>query len=226
MSSLATVWVILQKDIVTELRTREVVATMGLFALLMVVIFAFAFPIDLRTAKVVTPGIVWVVVLFSGTLGLGRVFDREREANGMNALLLCPGGAQSVYLAKVLGVILFTVLVELVTLPVAFLFLGVSVPVEGLGLLIAALALGTVGFALIGTLFAGMLASTRLRDVLVPVVVYPVVVPVLIAGVELTSIAPGHGMPDNTGRWLQLMGGFDLLYAAIAPWVFARAMTR
>jgi heme exporter protein B len=224
MSLARTVWLILRKDILTELRTREVVATMGLFSLLLVVVFAFAFPVDLRSARVVAPGVLWVVVLFSGTLGLGRVFDREREAGCFTALILAPGGAVAVYVAKVLGVFLFTVVVEVITLPVALLFLGISVPADGLGLLVFALFLGTVGFSLIGTLFAGMLASAHLREVLVPVVVYPVVVPVIIAGVELTSIALGHGLPMETSRWVNLMIGFDLLFLAISPWVFGRVM--
>jgi heme exporter protein B len=224
MSLARAVWLILRKDVLTEMRTREVVATMGLFSLLLVVVFAFAFPVDLRSARVVAPGVLWVVVLFAGTLGLGRVFDREREAGCLTALVLAPGGAMAVYIAKVLGVLLFTLVVEIITLPVALLFLRISVPAEGLGLLVVALLLGTVGFSLIGTLFAGMLANARLREVLVPVVVYPVVVPVIIAGVELTSIALGHGLPFETSRWLNLMLGFDLLFIAVAPWVFDKVM--
>ncbi len=183
--SLRTVWLILHKDLLTELRTREVVATMGLFSLLVVVVFAFAFSVDETRAALVAPGIVWVVILFATTLGLGRVFDRERDNDCLTALCLAPAGPQAVWVAKALGVFLFALVTELLTVPLMLVFLGVSVPMDGLPLFAAAIALGTAGIASVGTLFSGMLVSARLRDLVLPVVLYPVVVPVVIGGVEV-----------------------------------------
>ena len=99
-----------------------------------------------------------------------------------------------------------------------------SVPAEGVLLFIVAIVLGTVGFAAIGTLFGGMLANARLREVLVPVVVYPVAVPVVLGGVELTGIALGTGLPQEAPGWIRLMIGFDLVFLIVPPWVFSRVM--
>ncbi len=224
MTLARTVWLILKKDLVIELRTREVLATMVLFSILLVVVFAFAFSVDETRARLVGPGILWVVILFSGTLGLTRLFDRERDNGCLDALLLAPGGPKAVYIAKVAGLFLFVLAAELLTTPLIFAFIGLGPPPGGLGLLVGAMVLGTLGFALVGTLFGAMLANARLREVLVPVVVYPVVVPVIIAGVKLTSIAMGGGLPEEAGGWLELMIGFDLLYLIVPPWVFGRVM--
>jgi len=221
---LRTVWLILRKDLLTELRSREVVSTMGLFSVLTVVVFAFAFSVDEIRARLVTAGIVWVILLFSATLGVGRVFDREQESGGLLALCLAPGGAVAVYVAKVLGVLLFTLVTQLVTVPLMLVFLSVEVPDGGVGLLVLALFLGSVAVAEVGTLFAGMLANAKLREVLLPLLVYPIVLPALIAGVELTEIAMGSGLPDAQLGWIQLMLGFDLIFAVIPAWVFGRVM--
>jgi heme exporter protein B len=224
VTTLRTVWLILSKDLLVELRTREVVASMALFSLLVVVIFAFAFSLDETRARLVGPGILWVTVLFAGTLGLYRIFDRERDNGCLAGLLLAPAGPTAVFVAKVLGLFLFVLLTEALTVPLMLAFIGMSLPAEGAGLFVLALLLGTLGFALIGTLFGGMLATARLREVLVPIVVYPVVVPVVIAGVKLTGIALSGGLPGEEDNWIKLMIGFDGIFLVVAPWVFGRVM--
>jgi heme exporter protein CcmB len=224
MSLWRTIWLVLSKDVLVELRTREVVVTMGLFALLMVIVFAFAFHVDVERARDITPGILWVVLLFSATVGLSRVFERERHGGCLDVLLRCPAGPHAVFVAKVLGVLIFTTVVLVVTIPVMLIFLSVEVPREGIALFVGSLALGTFGFTCVGTLVAGMLSSSRLRDVLLPVVVYPLVIPVVISGVELTHVALGGGLPGEEVMWLKLMVGFDMLFAVIPLWVFPRVM--
>lgn len=217
-------WWILKKDLMVELRTRETTASMGLLALLMVVVFAFAFHVDQGNSRHVAPGIIWVVVLFSATVGLSRVFHREHDQGSMTVLLRAPAGPVAVYLGKAMAVFLFTLVMEAICVPLMIVFLDVDLPPDGVALLVTAMVLGTLGFVLVGTLFGAMLAGVRLRDVLLPVVVYPVVVPVIIAGVELTGIALGGGLPGEDVAWLRLMVGCDLLFCVISPWVFARVM--
>jgi len=219
-----TIWLILKKDLLVELRTREVLATMTLFALLVVVIFAFAFNIDTDATRQIAPGILWVTVVFSGNLGVSRVFERERDNGCMTGLLLTPGGPLAVFCAKALGILAFMALMELLVVPLALMFAGLTVPLSGIGTLVLALALGSIGFALVGTLFGAMLGEARLRELLVPLVVYPVVVPVLVAGVELTAVALGHGLAAERTDWLLMMLGFDLVFVGVAPWVFTRVM--
>lgn len=214
---------ILAKDLKVELRTREVFMTMSLFAVLVVVIFAFAFNLDQQTLKKVAPGLLWVTVVFAGNLGVMRVMDKEREHGALQGLMLSPGGPIAVFFAKAIGVFLFMLAMELLVVPLTLMFVSVELPVEGIGLLVLSLVLGTLGYALIGTLFGAMLADVRMREVLIPVVVYPVVVPIVVAGVKLGAHAfdPALGEPEG---YLPLMIGFDLLYLALAPWVFSRTM--
>ncbi|MFO0750911.1 MAG: heme exporter protein CcmB [Myxococcota bacterium] len=224
MTTLRAIWLVLGKDVLVELRTREVLLTMGLFAVLVVVIFAFTFQLGADVVQQVAPGILWVTLVFSGNLGIARVMDRERENGAMQGLLLGPGGPAAVFWAKALGVFVFVLMTQVLVVPLALLFVGIAVPASGILLLVVALVLGTLGFSLIGTLFGAMLADVRLREVLVPVIVYPVVVPVIVAGVQLTACALGLLPREDAGDWLGLMGGFDLVYLAIAPWVFQRVM--
>jgi len=214
---------ILAKDLTVELRTREVFLTMSLFGVLIVVIFAFAFNLDPQSLRAVAPGLLWVTVVFAGNLGVARVMDKERELGAFQGLMLAPGGPAALFWGKAVGVFLFMLAMELLVVPLALLFVSIELPLAGIGMLVLGLTLGTLGFALIGTLFGAMLADVRMREVLIPVVVYPVIVPVLVAGVKLTAHAfdPALGEPEG---FLPLMIGFDLLYLALAPWVFARTM--
>lgn len=224
MNVLRSVWLIFRKDVVTEFRNREVIATMVLFSVLLVVIVAFSLSIDETRARLVGSGIVWIVVLFAGTLGLGRVFEREKENGCLAGLLLSPAGPGPIFIAKVLGLVVFMLITEAITLPLAFAFIGMSIVPQNLWILVLALLLGTFAFAFVGTLFAAMFSSARLKDVLLPVVVYPVVSPVLIAGVKLTEIAMGVGLESDLEGWLRLMAAFALLFAAIPTWLFGKVM--
>ncbi len=229
MNVVRTALLIVRKDLAVELRSREVIVTMTLFALLVIVIFAFTFQIDTNVTQKAAPGLLWVTVVFAGNLGIARAMDREREHGAMQGLLIGPAGALAVYWGKAIGVLLFMLVMEILIVPLALLFVGISLPASGIGLLVASMALGTLGFALVATLFGAMLAEVRLREVLIPLVVYPIVVPVIIAGVQLTSIALGGAVmdgrdSDGSSDYLFLLAGFDLVYAAVAPWVFARTM--
>lgn len=224
MSWLDHVGRILAKDLRVELRSKDVLVTMGLFALLLVVIFAFAFQIQQDVVQAVAPGIVWVTVAFAGNLGMSRVIAREREHGAMAGLIASPAGPYAVFTAKVLGAFLFMLTVELFVVPIAMVLIGLEVTPAGLPALIAGLVLGSFGFAVIGTLFAAMLAETRMHEVIVPIIVYPVAIPVIVAGVKTADIAFGGGSLEELESYVLLLAGFDVIYAAIAPWVFARVM--
>jgi heme exporter protein B len=228
---LRTVRLVLVKDLVVELRNRELLASMVLFSALTVVVFAFAFDLGPAEAKEIGPGVIWVTLLFAGTVGLTKAYDRERDNGCLDALLLAPGGPSAVYVAKVLGLVLFMLLVQLVTIPLLLAFLGVEIQGHGVGVFVLAQTLGILGFASVGALFGGMLSNARLREVLLPLVVYPIAVPVLIAGVELTELAiqlepPAFeaALADEGRTWLALMGGFDALFLVLPAWVFGRVM--
>jgi heme exporter protein B len=215
---------LLGKELRVEARSREVLLAMGLFALLLVVVFAFAFQLEQDLVQALGPGLVWVTVIFAGHLGLGRVIDREREHGALTGLIHSPAGPFAVFWAKAIAAFLFMLAVEVVLVPVAMILVGLDLAPGGAAPLALGLVLGSFGFATVGTLFAAMLAEARLREVIVPLVVYPVAVPVLIAGVRTAAIAFSGAGADELGSYLTLLGGFDVIYAALAPWVFARVM--
>ena len=216
MTFLAQVLAILWKDIRCELRSKQTWTGMGLFALLVLVIFNFAFDLRVDNKAAIAPGVLWVAFVFASLLGLGRTIAAEREKGSMDRLLLCPVDRKAVYLAKLLGNLLFIGVVEIVALPVyAALF---NVPLFA-GALLPVVLLGTLGIAAIGTLFSAMAAATRARELLLPVLVFPLIVPVVISAVRATGslivAAP------NEPPWLGLITAFDVIFLSMSMLMFA-----
>ena len=209
------------KDLRVELRTREIVATMTFFAAMVVLIFSFAFVASDGEGKPVADvaaGILWTAVAFSGMLGLGRAFEREREGDTMRGLLLSPADRSALFLGKAVGVAAFMLVVELVVVPLIALFFGAPV-FDCLGRVALLLALGTIGFAIVGSCFAATLLRTRMREVLLPVVVYPILLPALIAGTKGTA-ALFAGELDVANFWIKFLFVFDVLFLTVSLWAF------
>lgn len=226
-STLGAAWAVAQKDLRLELRSKELLMTMGYFGFLVVLLFAFAFSGG-RSVPMppLVAGILWTAVAFSGILGLGRAFEREREDDCLRALLLSPIPRASIYLGKALGVLVFMVAVELVVLPATFFFFNVRAPEGCLPWLLLVLSLGTVGYAVLGTLLAAMLAKARAKDVLLAVVFYPLILPVLVVGVKATTALLDPLEPTEALRvWVQLLGFFDLAFGIVALWIFEPLVT-
>lgn len=216
MTFLAPVLAILWKDIRCELRSKQTWTGMGLFALLVLVIFNFAFDLRVDNKAAIAPGVLWIAFVFASLLGLGRTIAAEREKGSMDRLLLCPVDRKAIYLAKLLGNLLFIGVVEIVALPVyAALF---NVPLFA-GALLPIVLFGTLGIATVGTLFSAMAAATRARELLLPVLVFPLIVPVVISAVRATGslivAAP------NEPPWLGLIAAFDVIFLSISMLMFA-----
>jgi heme exporter protein B len=210
---------IVAKDLRVEWRSREILYTMSFFAVLVVVLFSFAFARQGQPMHEVAGGILWTVLAFAGTLGLGRVFDREREGDTHRALLLAPISRAAIYLGKVLGVCVFIGITEAVVVPllVTLFELRVSSP----ALLTALLLLGTVAFAVVGSLFAATLMQSRSRDVLLGILLFPVVTPVIVAGAKGTAaLMAGPAEAASAIVWLKLLAVFDVVFVALSLWAF------
>jgi heme exporter protein B len=216
---------VLKKDLAIEARSREILYATLFFAVSCLLIFSVAFVKEGVPAEDAASGILWIALAFSGTLALGRTFERERYGETLRALLMAPAARPAIYVGKLLGMVLMMLTTEIVLLPmVAFLF---RAPLFGRPLLLAELlVLGTVGFAAVGTLFAAMLVRTRTRDVLLPILLYPITVPVIIAGVRGTS-ALVQAPPDEAiaTLWIGLLTGFDVVFVTLALWTFEPLMT-
>jgi len=207
------------KDLRVEWRSREILYTMSFFAVLVIVIFAFAFAREGQPMEQVAGGILWVVIAFSGTLGLGRAFDREREGDTQRALLLSPVSRAALYLGKLLGVFIFITLAEAVVVPLEVLLfnLRVTSPL----LLAALLVLGTLGFSAVGCLFAATLMQSRSRDVLLSILLFPIVTPVIVAGAKGTAaLMAGPAEAAGALVWLKLTAVFDLVFVVLSLWAF------
>jgi heme exporter protein B len=215
MTFLMQVQTILWKDIRCELRSKQTWMSMGLFALLVLVIFNFAFDLRVDNKAAIAPGALWVAFVFASLLGLGRTITSEQENGTMDRLMLCPVDRKAIYVAKLLGNLVFIAVVEVIALPVfAVLF---DVPLFT-GQLLPIVLLGTLGIATIGTLFSTIAAATRARELLLPILVFPLIVPVVIGAVRATGalMAPSINEPP----WLGLMLAFDLIFLSISLLVF------
>jgi heme exporter protein B len=212
---LAIVW----KDIVAELRTKEMFSAMFVFAVLVIVVFNFAFDLRVSGERVreVAPGALWVAFAFAGVLGLNRAFVMEKDRGCLEGLLLAPVDHSAIYFGKMLSTVLFMLSVEVLTLPVFTAFFGVNLFDLRLILIIL---LGTVGFASVGTILSAMTAQTRAREVLLPILLLPVAAPVLIAAVKATAgILDGLTLGDIS-RWIQLLVAFAVIFPAAAFMTF------
>jgi heme exporter protein B len=210
---------IIRKDIAAELRTKEMFSTMFVFAILVIVVFNFAFDLRVSGERVrqVAPGALWVAFAFAGILGLNRTFVLEKDRGCLEGLLLAPVDHTAIYFGKMISTVLFMLVVEALMLPVFTAFFGVNL--FDLRLLLFVL-LGTVGFASVGTILSAMTAQTRAREVLLPILLLPVAAPVLIAAVKATAgILDGLTMGEMA-RWWQLLVAFDIIFPAVAFMTF------
>lgn len=225
MSVIRSAWLIARKDLIVEARSRELAYTTLFFSMACVLVFAFAFVVEGRPLDDAAAGILWVAVAFAGTLALSRGFERERQSETLRALLLAPTERAAVYLGKLIGLVVLMIGVEIVLVPVIGLLFGA--PVGRAPLLLAALLVtGTLGFAIVGTVFAAMLVRAHSRDVLLPVLLYPITVPVIIAGVRGTAaiFGPEPNFEAATA-WLSILVFFDAVFGILALWTFAPVMS-
>ncbi len=214
---LQAAWAIFWKDIRAEFRTKDIITGMFLFALLAVLIFNFAFELRVENVREVLPGVLWVAIAFASILGLNRSFILEHDRGSLEGILLAPVDRSALYFGKMLGNLVFMLAVETVLLPVMVVLFNVNLFRPGVLLFVF---LGTLGFAIVGTVFAAMAVNTRAREVMLPVLLLPVMVPVLIAAVKgAANVLDGAAMSEVM-NWLRLLGVFDIVFLAVAFMTF------
>ncbi len=206
-----TVLAVLRKDLLLEWRSREALTAMAFFALLVVVLFGFAFEGERIDVITQAPGLLWIAFSFSGVLGLNRSFAVEREGGCLQGLLLAPVDRSAIFLGKALGNLVLIGIVEGLTFPIFSILLRVPI-LPCLGKLALVAFAGTVGFAEVGTLLSAVSSGSRLREVLLPLILYPIWVPLLISNVELTGLALGGRPWSEGGNWVTLILVYDLVF--------------
>lgn len=202
------------KDLLVERRSKETLNALLFFSLALLFVFQFALGPDRERLAAVLPGLLWLGFILSGMLGLGRAFLVEHQNDCWEALLLTPGDKSAIYLGKLAASLVLMLVVEALVLALFVLFFNLDLaPVlPGLALVIA---LGTVGIAAVGTLFAAMTAQVRARELLFPVLLLPVLVPVLLGTVEATEALLLREPLAAVGHWLKLLVAADAVYLAI-----------
>ena len=225
MTFLGTAALVARKDLLVESRSREVVYTSLLFAISCMLVFAFGLVKEGRVVTDAAAAILWITIAFAGTLALGRIFDRERQNETLRALLLAPASRAAIYVGKLVGVLALLLLVEAIVVPLVMLMFDAALLAHA-GFMLSILIAGSVGYAAVGTLFAAMLAQSRSRGALLPVLLYPMTVPVIIGGVRGTAALLQPEADLVIARaWLTILVAFDAVFITLCLWTFEPAMT-
>ena len=202
-----------------EMRTKDLFSAMFLFALLVIIIFNFAFAPGTGNISQLAPGILWVAFTFAGVLGLNRSFIFEKDRGSLQGLMLSPVDRGVIYLGKTLGNIIFISLVELITLPLFAVFFNLSI-LHLIPRLALVLLVSTVGFASAGTLLAAVSVNTKAREVMLPVLLFPIIIPVIIGAVKSTGKILDGAPLTEVLSWLKLLIAFDIIFLIVSFLVF------
>jgi heme exporter protein B len=208
---------IVSKDLRTEIRSRETVSAMLLFALLAIFIFSFALELDRSGRQASASGVLWVTVIFAGTLGLGRSINREKDQGSLDGLLLIPADRAALYLGKMIVNFLFILIIAVVMLiPLSLLF-DVSFLNPFMALVILA---GVLGYAATGTLIASMASFTRGREVLLPVLLLPIALSIIVPAVRATRDLLEGAPFEDIAQPLNLLVVMTVIYVTLGFLLF------
>ncbi len=219
MALFKKVWPIVWKDLISELRSKEILISMCFFAFLVLIIFNFAFSTGTGEEKGIRSGMLWVAFIFSGLFGLNQTFGSEKDRGSLEGLLLCPVNRATIYVGKAVASLLFMTIMEALILALFAILFRVDLwsVLMPLSLIIF---LGTLGFVSVGTIFSAMSVNAKAREILFAIILFPIVVPLIIASVKATErIFEGASFAGIYG-WLRILIAFDLIFFLIAYWTF------
>jgi len=210
------VMVIAAKDLRAELRTKEAINGSLAFALVILLLFAFAFDPTGDTTREISGGLLWIVFAFAGTLILNRSFARELPNDCLDALIAAPISGAALFLGKAIANYCLLLAVECVSLPVFGIFYNVRWT-QQFPELVLVLLLGTWALTVLGTMTSALTVNIRLREVMLPMLTYPILVPALMGAMQLTmALIAGTPINAENVMWLKMLVGFDLIYTAVS----------
>ncbi|MDQ0197343.1 heme exporter protein CcmB [Neobacillus ginsengisoli] len=209
---LRTALLLAKKDLLSELKTKQILVTMIIFAGLVILVFSFAFDPANNTTRAVIPGVIWVIIVFSGILGLNRSFISEQRNDTMHGLLVAPMDASSIFLGKFLANFAMILIVEIVSIPFLFLLFNFQV-LGGIQYFILVLFIGSFGFIGIGTFLAALAANSKSSEMLLPLLLFPITSPILIGVVQATRIILMNMEKLSSAlAWVQLVTAYDVIF--------------
>jgi heme exporter protein B len=218
------------KDLLSERRAKAAFNGMVFFAGLVLFTFGFALGPDApgsgagapgsgRLLALLSPGLLWVAILFAGVLAVDRSFQLETERGGLEGLRLLPGDRKAIYLGKLAANVLLMLLLEAMLLPFAAVLYSLDLWPR-LPALAAVAILATLGFASMGTFYAALTANLRARQVLLPLLLFPILIPVVLAAVKATALVLHGDAMGDLGSWLRLLAAADILFLTVCTFTF------
>lgn len=210
---------IIWKDLVTEIRSKEIFPIMLVFGILVLLIFNFAFEFKSEITPNTISSILWITFIFSGLLSLSRSFALEKENSAILSLVITPTDKTLIYIGKLLSNFVLIFLMELIIIPVFILFFNLDFFSELIPIL-GVVALGTFGFISIGTFFSSMALNTKMKELMLPVLTFPIIIPVIITSVKICSaILEGKDFIKYKSS-LQVLVTFDIIFAVACAVLF------
>lgn len=217
------IWAVFRKDLLIELRTKDTLNSMLFFGIVLLVIFNFALE-SLRDAiRSAVPGVLWASFAFSGTLGLNRMFAAEKENGCMQGLLMVPVDRGLLYLGKMMAAAVFMLISEIIIFVVSLVFFNLTVWRE-IPYLILIFCIGTLGFTAVGTLLSAIAVNTKLREVLLPLILFPAVLPILVNAVESTNIILNTQDYGALKLPVTVMSVFTIIFGTISYLLFEHVL--
>lgn len=215
------------KDLKAEFRTKQMLNSMMIFALLVIVIFNYSFGneatlevkvLNKKVVDLLAPGMLWIAFTFAGMLGLSRSFAGEKEEGCLEGLKLCPVDRSDIYNGKVISNAVLMLLMEMTTIPIFVVLF--SYDLKNIPGLILVVLLGTFGFVFVGTLLSALTVNTRTRELLLPVILFPVLIPVILSAVTATGTMLSSGEFSDIAGELQILAIYDIIFFIVAQLVF------
>lgn len=219
MGFLGQTYLLLRKDLLLELRQRESLLTMFFFGMLLLFVFHFSFELVPDRVSQMAPALLWLAFLFTGTLGLGQLFQAERDNHCLDALLLSPMDRGAFFLAKVGFNLILMVLVEIVVLPLFWILFNLR-SWELVPFLFLIILCGTIGFCVLGTLFSAVTLRARAKELLLPLVLFPLMIPVILSTIRCMEAVLLTGELGDSSQWLRLLIGFDVIFLTLGILIF------
>ncbi|MEF3254077.1 MAG: heme exporter protein CcmB [Deferribacterales bacterium] len=219
MKYFKTIFNIVEKDIILELKAKEVINSMLIFALLVVIVFSFIFEPGADYKIDIAAGILWMAIIFSGILGLNKSMMNEVNGGNLTALLLAPIDRSAIFFGKTFSNFVFLLFMELITIPIYTIFYDISLLNNFIYNLIT-LLLGTYGFSLLGTLFSIISVKSRTREVMLPILLLPLIIPLILAAIQAMNIfIKGEDIVESY-KWLHLLTAFDIIFTVVIYLIF------
>jgi heme exporter protein B len=210
---------IVWKDLISELRTKEVMIPILIFSIMVIFVFNFALGPGFKEMMSVVPGVLWVTFIFAGTLGMNRSMSTEMENECIKALCMAPVDKSLIYLGKFIGNLIFLLITETIILIISVVLFNYQI-LDRLHALVPVIILGTIGFVGVGTLLAMISVQTRLKEIVLPILLLPVIIPVIIWSANATRIALSGKAFAEVVPYLELLLAFDIIFLIISLLTF------